>query len=72
MEALDAGSFFGSDGPIIEALDSLRGLREAACPRLFVIIGASGAGKSSFLRAGLLPRLARDDRHFLSLPPIRP
>ena len=41
-------------------------------PRLLVILGASGAGKSSFLRAGLLPRLARDDRNFLPLPVIRP
>jgi hypothetical protein len=37
-----------------------------------VILGASGAGKSSFLRAGLLPRLNRDDRNFLPLPIIRP
>jgi tetratricopeptide (TPR) repeat protein len=37
-----------------------------------VILGASGAGKSSFLRAGLLPRLARDDRAFLPLPIVRP
>ena len=28
-----------------------------------VVLGASGSGKSSFLRAGLLPRLARDDAH---------
>src|SRR5262249_10702406 len=54
------------------ALDRLRGLREAPPPRLLVILGASGAGKSSFLRAGLLPRLARDDRQFLVLPIIRP
>ena len=58
--------------PIIEALDRLRGLRETTPPRLLVILGASGAGKSSFLRAGLFPRLARDDRNFLPLPIIRP
>ena len=72
LEAEDAGIFFGRDGPIVEALDRLRGLREAAPPRLMVILGASGAGKSSFLRAGLIPRLARDDRHFLVTPVVRP
>jgi len=40
--------------------------------RLLVILGASGSGKSSFMRAGLLPRLARDDRQFFPLPVIRP
>ncbi|MEK4034979.1 TIR domain-containing protein [Methylocystis sp. IM3] len=72
IDAADAGIFFGRDGPIIEVLDTLRGLREAAPPRLFVILGASGAGKSSFLRAGLIPRLSRDDRNFFVLPVIRP
>jgi hypothetical protein len=72
LEAEDAGIFFGRDAPIVEAIDRLRGLAAGAPPRLFVVIGASGAGKSSFLRAGLLPRLARDDAHFLSLPVIRP
>jgi len=72
LEAEDAGIFFGRDAPIIEALDRLRGLRETTPPRLLVILGASGSGKSSFLRAGLLPRLKRDDRHFLPLPIIRP
>jgi WD40 repeat protein len=72
LEAEDAGIFFGRSGPIVEALDRLRGLREAAPPRLLVILGASGAGKSSFMRAGLIPRLARDDRHFLVLPAVRP
>jgi TPR repeat protein len=72
LEADDAGIFFGRDAPVIEAIDRLRGLREAVPPRLLVILGASGAGKSSFLRAGILPRLKRDDRHFLPLPVIRP
>ena len=72
MEAEDAGIFFGREAPTILALDRLRGLREAAPPRLLVIQGASGAGKSSFLRAGIIPRLKRDDAHFLPLPVIRP
>ena len=72
LEAEDAGIFFGRDAPIVEALDRLRGLRAGVSPRLLVILGASGAGKSSFLRAGLLPRLARDDREFMPLPIIRP
>ena len=72
MEAEDAGIFFGREAPTIAALDRLRGLAEGAAPRLMAILGASGAGKSSFLRAGLVPRLARDDRAFLMLPIVRP
>jgi WD40 repeat protein len=72
LEAEDAGIFFGREAPTIFALDRLRGLREAAPPRLLVIQGASGTGKSSFLRAGVIPRLTRDDENFLPLPIIRP
>ena len=72
LEAEDAGIFFGREAPIIEALDCIRGMREGIAPRFLVLLGASGAGKSSFLRAGLLPRLARDDRNYLALPVIRP
>ena len=72
LEAKDAGVYFGRDAPIVEAIDRLRGLRAGAPPRLFVILGASGAGKSSFLRAGLLPRLERDDAQFIPLPAVRP
>ena len=72
LDADDAGIFFGRDGAIVLTLDALRGLRAAAAPRFVTILGASGAGKSSFLRAGLLPRLGRDSRHFYVLPVIRP
>jgi formylglycine-generating enzyme required for sulfatase activity len=72
LEADDAGIFFGRDAAIVDTLDSMRGLRDGGPPRLLVILGASGAGKSSFLRAGLFPRLARDDESFLPLPIIRP
>ena len=39
---------------------------------LFVVLSPSGSGKSSFLRAGLIPRLQRDDRNFLVLGVMRP
>src|SRR5690606_4724409 len=68
----DAGIFFGRDGAIVLTLDALRGLRAGAAPRFATILGASGAGKSSFLRAGVLPRLQRDSRHFYVLPVLRP
>ena len=72
LEADDAGIFFGRDAPIFEALDQLRGLRVDEPPRLLVILGASGAGKSSFLRAGLFARMTRYDRDFLPLQIVRP
>ena len=72
LEADAAGIFFGREAPVVSALDHLRGLREAAPPRLMVILGASGSCKSSFPRAGLVPRLARDDRNLLLLPIVRP
>jgi WD40 repeat protein len=72
LETADAGIFYGRDGSILSAIDRIRGLRESGSPRMFIVLGASGAGKSSFLRAGLLPRLKRDDRNFCVLPVIRP
>jgi formylglycine-generating enzyme required for sulfatase activity len=72
LDTEDAGIFFGRAAPVVKALEHLRGLRDAPAPRLLVILAASGAGKSSFLRAGLLPRLQREDRAFVTLPIIRP
>ncbi|SAL51125.1 WD domain-containing protein [Caballeronia cordobensis] len=72
LESEDAAVFFGREAAIVRSLDKLRSVREQGIERMFVILGASGAGKSSFLRAGLWPRLKRDDRMFLPLPVIRP
>ena len=68
----DAAIFFGRDGQIVRALDRIRVLARVGVDRMLVILGASGSGKSSFLRAGLLPRLNRDDRTWLPLATIRP
>src|SRR4029453_19318721 len=72
LESEDAAVFFGRDAAVVRGLDALRALREVGVERMLAILGASGSGKSSFLRAGLLPRLARDDRHFLPLTVVRP
>jgi formylglycine-generating enzyme required for sulfatase activity len=72
LDTPDAGIFFGREAPTIETLDRIRGMKDSVSSRLLILLGASGAGKSSFLRAGLLPRLARDDRTYLVIPPIRP
>jgi CHASE2 domain-containing sensor protein len=67
----DAGIFFGRDADIVRGLNKLRILRRNGRPRLLVIQAASGAGKSSYLRAGLWPRLVRDP-DFAPLAILRP
>jgi hypothetical protein len=64
--------FFGRDAQIVRGLDEIRRLARTGVTRMFVILGASGSGKSSFLRAGLWPRLKRDDLAWLPLPVMRP
>jgi len=71
LEPEDAAVFFGRSADIVRGIDALRGLLVRKPPRLLVILGASGAGKSSFLRAGLWPRLSRDDSQWLPLKAIR-
>jgi formylglycine-generating enzyme required for sulfatase activity len=72
LDVQDAAIFFGRDAAITRGLDELRRLRDGAPQRILVILGASGAGKSSFLRAGLIARLKRDEENFLVLPVVRP
>ena len=72
FEDIDAGVFFGRDAAIVRGTDELRAMRNSGVKSLFVVLGPSGSGKSSFLRAGLIPRLQRDDRHFRVLGIMRP
>ncbi len=71
LEPEDAAVFFGRNADLVRGMDMLRGLSTRPPPRVAVILGASGAGKSSFLRAGLWPRLFRDDAQWLPLKSIR-
>ncbi|WP_327098924.1 TIR domain-containing protein [Nocardia vinacea] len=72
FDAVDAAVYFGRDVQILAGLDHLRRMRSTGSESMFVVLGPSGTGKSSFLRAGLLPRLAREYRHFLVLDILRP
>jgi WD40 repeat protein len=72
FDAVDAAVYFGRDAQIRQGLDRLRAIRAAGSESVFAVVGPSGTGKSSFLRAGLLPRLMREDRQFLVLELVRP
>src|SRR3954453_22725116 len=55
----DAGVFFGLKQEITEYLGILDTLRGPDRSQVLVVSGGSGSGKSSLLRAGLIPRLRR-------------
>jgi hypothetical protein len=67
FEEIDAGVFFGRDAVIARGVDALLGMRfrllatMSGLKSLFVVLGASGSGKSSFLRAGLTEALQNSD-----------
>ncbi|WP_243707163.1 WD40 repeat domain-containing serine/threonine protein kinase [Mycobacterium marinum] len=71
FQPVDAGVFFGRDAEVARAMNALRGMR-ASDETLFVVLGASGAGKSCFLRAGIVPRLQRQASKYLVLDIVRP
>jgi WD40 repeat protein len=72
FEAEDAAVFFGRDLEIRKVCELLEARRAHGGARLVLIVGASGGGKSSVLKAGVLPYLARDRRRYVTLPPFRP
>jgi hypothetical protein len=71
-EDADAALFYARSGEIAETLEELRQMRAKAERRPFVILGASGAGKSSLLKAGIIPRLRREAPAWLPLRAFRP
>jgi predicted outer membrane repeat protein len=46
--------------------------RQPSTQRFLCIVGASGAGKSSLVMAGVMPRLQEREKHWYCLPPTRP
>ena len=72
FEGADAAIFFGRDDDVLRAIERINARRVNAGAKLVVILGGSGSGKSSLLKAGILPRIARDRANFLVGPPFRP
>lgn len=72
FEEEDAAVFFGREAEIGAGLDTLNRVRWHGGAGLVMVLGASGSGKSSLLRAGLLPRLRRDPQRWLIVGPFKP
>ena len=68
----DAAILFGREKEIGQGLELLRHVQSFPGHRLVMVLGASGSGKSSLVRAGILPRLKRDPHRWLVLDPFRP
>jgi tetratricopeptide (TPR) repeat protein len=62
FEEADGNRFFGREKLTDELYARLTALLEAEAdrPRILPVLGPSGSGKSSLVRAGLVPRLARE------------
>ena len=72
FQEADAAVFFGRGDEVGAGLDLLNRLRRLGSCALVVVVGASGTGKSSLVRAGLAPRLRRDAERWLVVDPFRP
>lgn len=64
----DADRFFGREALVDEMVRRLAGAGDA--PRLLLVVGGSGSGKSSAVRAGLVPRLRCGDTDHDWLPTV--
>lgn len=71
-DSRDAAVYFGRDGEVASAVSTLEEMQNTGHNGLFVILGPSGTGKSSFLRAGILPRLDLRPERFTVLDVVRP
>jgi WD40 repeat protein len=68
----DAAVFFGRDQEIHRLLQLLQPTLQRGGGRFVAVIGPSGSGKSSLVRAGVVPRLRRSPERWLVLPTFSP
>lgn len=69
----DAAIFFGRSEESWQVVETLRRMRLQAVgsPKLLLITGASGSGKSSLMRAGVLARLRKEQASWIVARPFR-
>ena len=72
LQEKDAAVYFGRETVVDEILAQLLKMREPGGKNLLTILAASGAGKSSLLRAGLMHRIKYRVEDFYCLPVFRP
>jgi len=72
FDADDAAIYFGRDEECRRLCELLRARQTQGGSRLVVVLGASGSGKSSLMRAGVLPRLGIEPDQWVQVGPIRP
>jgi TIR domain len=68
----DAAVYFGRDDDIRRLIERLEARRAQGGAKLIALLGSSGSGKSSLLRAGVIPRLKRGGRSWIVVQPMRP
>lgn len=66
----DAPFFFGRQRLVQRAWVQFQRLQHDVIPRILAVVGASGSGKSSLVRAGLIPELAREPMAGLHEPKV--
>jgi tetratricopeptide (TPR) repeat protein len=66
----DSALFFGRDDLKTRLWAKFHALQRGHAPRLLPVLGASGAGKSSLVRAGLLPELVRQPMEGMRNPTV--
>ncbi|MBL9135553.1 MAG: TIR domain-containing protein [Verrucomicrobiales bacterium] len=67
----DAAVFFGREEDVRGGLEVVKRLRTFGGPRVVLVLGASGSGKSSVVKAGLVPQLKRDPESWIVVGPFR-
>ena len=72
FEREDAAVFFGRDEEVRDVIERLEARRVQGGKRFLCILGASGSGKSSLLKAGVLPQLERLRAQWIVLTHFRP